>query len=60
MLEEEFPVEEDSEETEIETQRLEMEIVDRFVTDENCLLTVMVWRHKALFFILLAALIRSF
>ena len=43
MLEEEFPVEEDSEETEIETQRLEMEIVDRFLTDENCLITVMVW-----------------
>lgn len=51
-LEEEFPLEEDDEDRENEeteeaaSDRLEMEISERYVTDENSLTTVMVQRHK--------------
>lgn len=52
MLEEEFPLEEDNkdmenkENEEAASERLEMEIAERYVTDENSLVTVMVQRHK--------------
>ncbi len=52
MLEEEFPLEEDNEDAENEeteeaaSERLEMEIEERFGTDENSLVTVTVQRHK--------------
>lgn len=54
MLEDEFPLEEDNEDMENEeteqaaSERLEMEIEERFVTDENILGPVTVQRHKTL------------
>ena len=51
MLEEEFPPEEENEDAESEeteqaaTERLENEIEERFVTDENNLVTLTVQRH---------------
>lgn len=51
MLEEEFPPEEENDDMESEeteqaaTERLEMEIEERFVTDDNNLVTVTVQRH---------------
>lgn len=47
MLEQEFPLEEDKEDENEETEdtaieRLEMEIEERFVTDENNLITLTV------------------
>lgn len=53
MLEDEFPPEEDNEDLENEeteeaaTERLEMEIEERFVTDENNLGSVTVQRHTS-------------
>lgn len=50
MLEEEFPLEEENDDMESEeteeaaTERLEMEIEERFVTDENNLVTMTVQR----------------
>lgn len=52
MLEEEFPLEEDNEGTQNEeteeaaSERLEMEIEERFLTDENSLVPVTVQKHK--------------
>lgn len=51
MLEEEFPLEEDNEDTATESEkaaseRLEMEIEERFMTDEVSLVTVTVQKHK--------------
>lgn len=52
MLEEEFPLEENNEDMENEesedaaTERLETEIEERFVTDENNLVTLTVQTHK--------------
>lgn len=54
MLEQEFPLEEDKEDVENEdtedtaTERLEMEIEERFVTDENNLGTLTVQRNTNL------------
>lgn len=54
MLEEEFPLEEDNEDTATESEkaaseRLEMEIEERFMTDEVSLVTVTVQKHKTPF-----------
>lgn len=57
MLEEEFPSDEDDEDLNEETEdaasdRLEMEIADRYVTDENSVLTVTVQRYHFYYYLI--------